>query len=237
VPPLLVHTQVGAWLDAAVFVGGHRPVPLTEYVKDGTRLLNHHGEVVRELSVPPGWPATDPNHLGLLVQETVQQGHSVMVFCATVKGTVAAAVQLARMVSARALSTPSQDDDSEAKPAAAAEAAAAAAAAAGAGGAGCACSREQLSQQLQQLPEAAREDVSTLAQLVAQGVAFYNSALPCAAKDLVEMGCRAGVRALRGRAPPGHVRSRHAHAPRTTHTSPPPTPTPRHHTHTHTQAW
>lgn len=36
--------------------------------------------------MPEGWPENNDNHLGLLVNETVQEGHSVLVFCATQKG-------------------------------------------------------------------------------------------------------------------------------------------------------
>lgn len=38
-------------------------------------------QLVRELDVPEGWPGGDDNHLGLLVNETVQVGQSAAVGC------------------------------------------------------------------------------------------------------------------------------------------------------------
>lgn len=37
-------------------------------------------QVVRELELPEGWPAGDDNHLGLLVNETVQVGRGLLDF-------------------------------------------------------------------------------------------------------------------------------------------------------------
>jgi hypothetical protein len=62
-----------------------------------------------------------------------------------------------------------------------------------------ATTRHQLSEQLQALAAQERGsgsssggDVADLAQLVLLGVAFYSSALPKAAKDLVERGMKDG---------------------------------------------
>ena len=39
---------------------------------------------VRELALPDGWnDVADPDHVALLCRETVQEGHGVLIFCAT----------------------------------------------------------------------------------------------------------------------------------------------------------
>jgi hypothetical protein len=113
--------QLGEWLDAAVYVSDHRPVPLMEYLKYGTNMLTVPPEnaaaavpVVEEAEGAPAPaaavaplvssrqlpPATkeDPNHVAHLTRETIDDGHSVLIFCATKANCVEEASRLARMV-------------------------------------------------------------------------------------------------------------------------------------------
>ena len=49
----------------------------------GRTLLDDQLCPLRELQPPPAWQGRDPDHLALLCGETVQEGHSVLVFCAS----------------------------------------------------------------------------------------------------------------------------------------------------------
>jgi hypothetical protein len=64
-------------------------------VQVGTRLVGVDGTVSRALEVPPDWPGIDGRRgkdaakaaVGAwLCQETVRDGHSVLMFCATKRG-------------------------------------------------------------------------------------------------------------------------------------------------------
>jgi DNA polymerase theta len=74
---------VARWLGAALHVSHFRPVPLRQWVKVGRELQDPGGAVVRTLAPPPGWEASDPDLVAWLVGETVEEGHSVLLFCAS----------------------------------------------------------------------------------------------------------------------------------------------------------
>jgi replicative superfamily II helicase len=42
------------------------------------------------------------------------------------------------------------------------------------------------------VPDSSRSSIAELARLVSKGVAFYNAALPKAARDLIEVGMKTG---------------------------------------------
>ena len=112
--------RIGAWLNAAIYQSTHRPVPLVQYLKVGTTLFTlptPTGDIINEqgpaaghdggadpsapLSLVPAAelpPAEkwDTDHVGYFTKETVDQGSSVLVFCATKKGCVLEATQLSK---------------------------------------------------------------------------------------------------------------------------------------------
>lgn len=55
------------------------------FLQVGSNLLDASGAVVRELDEASSTDDVDDAHLGLLVRETVSEGHAVLVFCATRK--------------------------------------------------------------------------------------------------------------------------------------------------------
>ncbi len=49
----------------------------------GRRVLDSSGALVRELVPERGWEERDGDHVALLTAETVRDGHSVLIFCAS----------------------------------------------------------------------------------------------------------------------------------------------------------
>ena len=68
------------WLEADLYVTDFRPVPLTEYVKVGSSILNDKLEYVRDIEVP-GLYDNDNEMIVNLCLETIKQGKSVLIFC------------------------------------------------------------------------------------------------------------------------------------------------------------
>ena len=100
--------SIAKWLKAAVYISRFRPVPLYKYLKAGNELLAlPEGAVkdgggggnrlalvkVRDLPVAE---AHDTDHIAFLTEETVQQGHSVLVFCGYKKSCEIEAKKLAK---------------------------------------------------------------------------------------------------------------------------------------------
>ncbi|WIA12996.1 hypothetical protein OEZ85_006607 [Tetradesmus obliquus] len=98
--------QVAAWLDAVLYQTDFRPVQLRQFVKLGRALKDQAGQVVRELAVPAGWEAQDADLVALLTQETVQAGHSVLIFCASKAWCEITAKHIAKMLAIPERSTP-----------------------------------------------------------------------------------------------------------------------------------
>ncbi|KAL4540938.1 hypothetical protein Ndes2526B_g05493 [Nannochloris sp. 'desiccata'] len=110
--------QIANWLDAALYVSDHRPVPLTQYLKRGREMLTLPaaapvvevpGEAAGAAVAPAAPlvcvrqlpPATkdDPDHVAHLTRETVDDGHSVLIFCGFKKACLWEAKRLAKLVS------------------------------------------------------------------------------------------------------------------------------------------
>lgn len=84
--------DLARWLDAELYVTDFRPVPLKQYLKVGTRILDADGRLVRTIPRPPvaartarqdGKPSDDPDQITELCEEVTRDGNSVLVFCAT----------------------------------------------------------------------------------------------------------------------------------------------------------
>ena len=69
------------WLDGQLYCTEYRPVPLQEMVKIGSALFDTDFKKIRELS--PSELANDEEDILKLCQETVVNGHSVLIFCPT----------------------------------------------------------------------------------------------------------------------------------------------------------
>lgn len=70
------------WLRADLFFTNFRPVPLTETLKVGPIIYDREGKKIRELN-QSRMVSGDDDHVSLLCQETVEQGHAVLMFCPT----------------------------------------------------------------------------------------------------------------------------------------------------------
>ena len=70
------------WLRADMFFTNFRPVPLTETLKVGPVIYDREGKKIRELS-QSRMVSGDDDHVLLLCQETVEEGHAVLMFCPT----------------------------------------------------------------------------------------------------------------------------------------------------------
>ncbi|XP_038657843.1 DNA polymerase theta isoform X3 [Scyliorhinus canicula] len=71
---------VATWLDAELYCTDFRPVPLMELVKIGNTIYDSNMTVVREFQ-PALQVKGDEDNIVSLCYETVQDGHSVLVFC------------------------------------------------------------------------------------------------------------------------------------------------------------
>ncbi|XP_048459045.1 DNA polymerase theta [Rhincodon typus] len=71
---------VATWLDAELYCTDFRPVPLLELVKVGNTIYDSEMKVVREFQ-PAVQIKGDEDNIVSLCYETVQNGHSVLLFC------------------------------------------------------------------------------------------------------------------------------------------------------------
>ncbi|XP_048360083.1 DNA polymerase theta isoform X2 [Sphaerodactylus townsendi] len=71
---------LASWLDADLYRTDFRPVPLMEQLKIGSKVYDSSMKTVREIQPLPHVKG-DEDHVVSLCYETVQDGHSVLVFC------------------------------------------------------------------------------------------------------------------------------------------------------------
>ncbi|KAH7283331.1 hypothetical protein KP509_34G001800 [Ceratopteris richardii] len=89
---------VAKWLQAALYETNFRPVPLDEYIKVGNSIYNKDMEVVRTIRKNADLAGKDPDHVVELCHEVVQEGHSVLLFCASRKACETSAKHVARFL-------------------------------------------------------------------------------------------------------------------------------------------
>jgi DNA polymerase theta len=126
----------------------------------GRSLLDEQLRPVRELQPLPAWQGRDPDHLALLCSETVQEGHSVLVFCASKAWCERAAKAVAALLTVPERTTKFG--------------------AAMSPGTGC---REWVAQELRRV-SGGRE--TPLVKLVAAGVAYHHGGLNKEERELIE---------------------------------------------------
>ncbi|XP_015280018.1 PREDICTED: DNA polymerase theta [Gekko japonicus] len=71
---------LASWLNADLYHTDFRPVPLVEQLKMGSKVYDSSMKAVREIQPLP-YVKGDEDHVVSLCYETVQDGHSVLVFC------------------------------------------------------------------------------------------------------------------------------------------------------------
>ncbi|KAK9836945.1 hypothetical protein WJX81_001769 [Elliptochloris bilobata] len=167
---------VADWLGAQLYETTFRPVPLAKYIKVGAQLVTPAGEVVQELPPRPqlardegrAW-REDRDHAMALTWQTVRDGKSVLIFCATKRECEATALQAKHLLG----SIP--------------ERAVPGAAAAAAGSQVC---RASLEIDLRRVPGGGHH---VLAETLPFGVAFHYSTLESEEKRIVETAFRVGA--------------------------------------------
>ena len=70
------------WLKAALYHTDFRPVPLTECIKLGTGIFDNNLVKIRDVQVSQTFKG-DTDHVVPLCLETLQNGHSILIFCPT----------------------------------------------------------------------------------------------------------------------------------------------------------
>lgn len=67
-------------------------------VKVGRQVKDEQLKCVRELNCDTEWESKDPDHVAYLAKETIDSGHSVLIFCASKRGCEDSAKQLGRLL-------------------------------------------------------------------------------------------------------------------------------------------
>ena len=169
---------LGTWWRASTYVTGYRPTPLEHrfVVRDlaltlllqalkpsrlqhGNVMLDSDGLVVRTLEVAPSWKDANDGVMVQLVQETIDQSGSVLVFCASKNDTVTAAKLLAEHLKMPEPPPKSQAPDD--------------------------LTREEAGERLS-MARPVEKQLPHLAACVAKGVAFHNSLLNADEREVVQ---------------------------------------------------
>ncbi|KAK9835520.1 hypothetical protein WJX74_002208 [Apatococcus lobatus] len=158
--------QLANWLKAEFLQTDFRPVPLTQHILVGNKLLDEKQQPVRQLDVGSSDGARqDRSLLAQLCRETVQDGHSVLIFC----GTKWACVQTAREIADK-VKVPERSITNSMG--------------------GTPADRDTFAAELRQLPGGI---AAAIADLVAKGVAYHNSDLQAEEREIIESAYRAGA--------------------------------------------
>ncbi|DBA82952.1 TPA: hypothetical protein ACH3X1_006731 [Trebouxia sp. C0004] len=74
-------SAVAQWLGAQLFQTDFRPVELHKWLLVGNELVDTKGQVVDRIDCSARWDPKDSKPCALLAQATLDQGHSVLIFC------------------------------------------------------------------------------------------------------------------------------------------------------------
>ncbi|GMH38125.1 hypothetical protein BSKO_06009 [Bryopsis sp. KO-2023] len=154
---------VARWLGAELYTTNFRPVPLVEYFKVGRQIKDENMKVVRELAANKQWEARDPDHVALLTKETIDGGHSVLIFCGTKRGCEVCVKQLAELLEIPERFIGGMEDRRN---------------------------RASIVEELSRIPGGA---TSGLSEVVSKGLAFHHSGLSSDDRELVETAFRCGA--------------------------------------------
>ena len=97
------------WLDAQLYCTNYRPVPLQEMVKVGSAVFDTNFKKIRDFKVSES--ASDEGDIIQLCEETVSDGHSVLIFCPTKQWCETLAGAIARAPFLQNTSAPPTDED------------------------------------------------------------------------------------------------------------------------------
>eukprot|EP00210_Caulerpa_lentillifera_P002913 g2781.t1 len=89
--------QIAQWLNAALYITQTRPVPLKQYLKIGSVIHDEQGKIIRELNGAID-RRKDPDHIACLAKETVDDGHSVLIFCCSKRACENCAQQISTLL-------------------------------------------------------------------------------------------------------------------------------------------
>ncbi|KIZ04600.1 DNA polymerase theta subunit [Monoraphidium neglectum] len=171
---------VARWLDAALYETDYRPVPLAHYVAVGRELFGEDGAVARTLDAPPTWPDMDARDhekragavAAWLCHETVQGGHSVLMFCNSKNGCQNEARLLAERLDVPERPGPLCEEAARD---------------------GAASNREWAVAELRGLSHVNKSAQDLLLQVVPKGVAFHHADLTSEQRSLVERAFACGA--------------------------------------------
>ena len=178
--------KLGVWLDAAVYGSSERPVPLERYLKIRTEMYGirtneeKQQELIKVGQVPTPLVAGDnATHIGTLANETITQGHSVLIFCGTKARTKVEAKRLTNILhisdDAPAIVGAMAEDDGGQQPQPPQSLS----------------PRETIAQKLTQDNDLVLNQ--ELANLVRRGIAFHNADLSAHARRWIEAGFQCGA--------------------------------------------
>ena len=85
------------WLDADLYHTDYRPVPLTECIKIGSTIFTSNMRKLRDLD-PSLFVKGDDDLVMPVCMETLQEGHSVLIFCPTKNWCEKLSDTIARMI-------------------------------------------------------------------------------------------------------------------------------------------
>lgn len=158
---------VARWLKASLYQTQFRPVPLKQFIKVGREIRDEHRQAVRTLETPPGWEKQDPDHTALLAKETVDDGHSVLIFCCSKNQCSATAKQVSRLVEVSERRIPVKGVELSQHP-----------------------TRASVCEELGRIPGGADP---ALLETMPRGVAFHHAGLSSEERDLVERAYKCGA--------------------------------------------
>uniref|UniRef100_A0A0C9Q746 POLQ protein n=1 Tax=Fopius arisanus TaxID=64838 RepID=A0A0C9Q746_9HYME len=157
------------WLDAELFRTDFRPVPLKELCKIGATIYDDHLTPQKTLATRPDLPQ-DPDNILSLCLETLEDGHSVLIFCPTKNWCETLAQQIAKsFCQLGRTETPAGESLR------------------------CQLNREMIMDTLEQLKRSPSGLDDVLRSTVSFGVAYHHAGLTMDERDIIEGAFRTGA--------------------------------------------